>query len=148
MEEFFPWVASVFAVVGGIWTFFTKYSPLIITRRSTHKELLSLHESSHRNSNMADHLDHVVTSDGRKWVWRKKTNDLNIRKHHVSFTDIAESEVMSTYSEGFIQGELKRSYMTLRGEPFYSCVYYEGEGYNRVFESFPRRSDDQEKAAD
>ena len=97
---------------------------------------------------MADHLNHIITADGRKWVWRKKTNDFNIQKHGVSFADIAESEIMSTNQTGFIQSELKRSYMTFRGKSYYCCIYHEGEGYNRVFEFFPNLSDDQEKDAD
>ncbi len=129
--------AAIVTIVLGVGTFFTEYSPFILMKRSTHRNLLSQRGSGQQNDNTTKNLDHITTADGRKWVWSKRTNNSNIGKHSVSFFEIAEAEIMSTSSEGINRSELKRSLMNLRGTPYYHCIYYEGEGYNRVFELSP-----------
>ena len=132
MEDLILWGSGLVTIVGGIWAFFAKISPLIIMKRSTYRTLLSLRENTQ--------LESVVTPDGRVWVWRRDTNHSNVRKHGISFSEIAESQIEDTHSEGLTPSELKRSYLTLRGKSFYCCIYYEGEGYNRVFSFFPPSS--------
>ena len=132
MEDLILLGAATVTLVGGIWAFFTKISPFIIMKRSTYKTMLLLRENTQ--------LESVVTPDGRVWVWRRETNEANISKHDVSFADIAEARIDSTRSSGLTSSELKESYMTFRGKPYYCCTYYEGKGYNRVFSFLPPRS--------
>ena len=140
MQDSILLVAAIVTIVSGVSAFvvfFAKNSPFIITKRSTHRDLLSLRGNGQRNGNTAKNLEHITTADGRKWVWRKSTNDSNLHCHGVSFVDIAEAEIISSSSEGINPSELKRSFMKFRGTPYYCCIYYEGEGYNRVFAFFP-----------
>ena len=137
-------LAALVTIGGGVSAFiafFSRNSPFIIAKRSVYSDLQLQRGNDQKRGTTEKNLEHIITADGRKWVWRRETNNSNMRSQGVSFFEIAESVITSTMTEGMTQSELKRSFMTVRGSPLYCCIYYEGEGYNRVFGFYPNSDD-------
>ncbi|MCY3991671.1 MAG: hypothetical protein OXF50_10650 [Caldilineaceae bacterium] len=132
-------VAAVVTILVGYFSIRRRF-PFVVRKRSTIKKLEALQGGPRQNGSTESGLESVMTADQRRWVWRRDTSIANMQKHNVSFFDIQGARIENTYTETRSQSELKKAQMKLEGRGLCWCIYYEGEGYNRVFELYPHPS--------